>query len=258
MNFDLEKYKLTRQTVIDSIKASHKWETTEGFIADGLISPETYAKEDFKIICFLGESYGYDECGLVDIESQLVKNILGVGHYRRHTSTKVPVLLWLIYESISRKEKIKWDDFPSLLKSNEKNTEILQKAISKTAWINVKKASKHINSWGNDATRQSYDEIYKHSRKNEEILRLQIESTRPDLMIVCSDPVFHSLSDMKLLGEGIKRNKKYKIQRNELGQMIIHVSHPSYHRDWGYEGIYEIFQIIYGEIENYTHNNVQK
>ena len=73
-------------------------------------------------------------------------------------------------------------------------------------------------------------------------------------MIVCSDSVFNSLSDMKLLGEGIKRNKKYKIQRNEFGQMIIHVNHPGFYRDWGYEGIYKIFEIIYNEIENYTHN----
>ncbi len=256
MKFNLTDYKNTKQIVVDKIKATHKWDTTEGFIADGLISPEIYDKENFKIICFLGESYGYDECGVVDIETQLDKNILGVGHHRRHTSTKVPILLWLIYESLNRKEKIKWDDFPPLLKSNKKNTEILQNAISKSAWINVKKASKHIDNWGNDSTIQSYDEVYKHSRKNKNVLKLQIESTKPDLIIVCSDPVFHSLSDMKLLGEGIKRNKKYKIQKNEFGQMVIHVSHPSYFRDWGYKGIYEIFEIIYDEIENFTHNRV--
>ena len=252
MNFKIENYVKSRQIVIDKIKATHDWENTEGFIADGLISPNNYEKSKLKIACFLGESYGYDECGVVDIEDQLSKNILGVGEPRRQTSTKIPALLWLIYESLQKKEKVKFNDFPYLLKSNNSNTEILQNAISKCAWINVKKASKHIEDWGDDATRQSYDEIYNHARKNEEILKLQIESIHPDLMIICSDPVFNSLSDMELLGNGIKSNMKYKIQKNEKGQFIIQVNHPSYIRDWGYNGIHETFEIIYDGIIQIT------
>lgn len=254
MKFDIEKYNETKQIVINKIKATHKWETTEGFIADGLIAPEIYSEEKIKIICFLGESYGYDECEIVDIETQLAENILGVGHYRRHTSTKIPILLWLIFESLSRKEKIKWEDFPQLMKSNKENTEVLQNSISKSAWINVKKASKHIDSWGGDATRQDYHEIYNHSIRNQEILKLQFESMSPDLIISCSDPVSDSLVDMGLLGENIEKRKKYQIQTNNLGQQIIQVNHPSYHRDWGYEGIYETFEIIYDAIVNSTHN----
>ncbi len=253
MKFDINHYKRTRLAIIDKIKATHDWEKTEGFIADGLISPEIYNKADFKIICFLGESYGYDECGIVDIETQLEQNILGVGHPRRHTSTKIPILLWLIYESLSRNEKVKWDDFPYLMNSSITNTEILQNAIAKSAWINVKKASKHIDDWGNDSTRQSYTEIYEHSWKNKEILKLQIDSTSPDLMIICSNPVFDSLLEMDLLGKNIKRVKN-KVQKNEFGQLVIFVSHPSYLRDWGYNGIYKTFEIIYEEIKKSTQN----
>lgn len=248
MNFKIENYVKYKQIVIDKIKATHDWENTEGFIADGLISPVNYASSDLKIACFLGESYGYDECGVVDIEDQLSKNVLGVGEPHRQTSTKIPALLWLIYESFNKNEKVKWDDVPYLLRSNSANTEMLQNAVSKCAWINVKKASKHIEDWGNDATRQSYDEIYSHARKNEEILKLQIDSIHPDVMIVCSDPVFNSLSDMGLLGVGIKSNMKYKIQKNDSGQLVIQVNHPSYIRDWGYGGIYETFEILYDSI----------
>ena len=77
----------------------------------------------------------------------------------------------------------------------------------------------------------------------------------PDLIISCSDPVSDSLVDMGLLGENIEKRKKYQIQTNNLGQQIIQVNHPSYHRDWGYEGIYETFEIIYDAIVNSTHNN---
>ena len=253
MKFDLKKYRKAKQKAIELIKNSHNWETTEGFIADGLISPEIYNKQDLKIICLLGESYGYDECKITEIETQLEKNVLGVGYPSRKTGTKIPILLWLIYESIKNHEKIKWDDFPNLMRSNEENINILQNAISKSAWINVKKASRHIEDWGNDATRQNYNEIYKHSLRNEEVLKVQIESMSPDLMIVCSDPVFNSLYDMGLLGQGVEQNQKYVLQTNSSGQKVIQVNHPSYFRDWGYKGIYEIFEIIYDGL-NSTHN----
>jgi len=253
MRFDINYYKETRHAVIDKIKSTHDWENTEGFLADGLISPEIYNKADFKIICFLGESYGFDKCGVVDIETQIEKNILGVGHPRRHTPTKISILLWLLYESMNRNEKVKWDEFPCLMKSSDINTEILQNAIAKSAWINVKKASKHIEDWGNDATRQTYTEIYEHSLRNKEILKLQLDSTSPDLMIICSDPVFDSLLEMDLLGRNIER-VKYKVQKNEFGQLIIFVNHPSYFTDWGYDGIYITFEIIYEEIKKSTHN----
>lgn len=250
MNFDIENYNMTKQIVIDKIKSTYKWETTEGFIADGLISPKIYSNQELKIICLLAESYGYDECLMVDIETQLEDNILGVGVPARKTSTKLSALLWLIYKSIENKKKLTWDDFPFILRGNDENTELLQDAISKSGWINVKKASKHINKWGNGATRQNYHEIYSHAFKNKEILEYQIKSTCPNLIIVCSNPVFDSLNEMELLGEGIK-NQKFVLQQNRLNQFVIYVTHPGYFKDWGYEGIFKTFNIIYDGLMNF-------
>lgn len=248
MAFDKELYARTKYQVVEKIKKTHNWETTEGFIEDGLIAPDIYEKQQLKIICFLGESYGYDECGSVDIETQLEKNILGVGTPKRQTSTKIPALLWLIFESIEKKLKLGFDQMPCLLSQSDQNTNFLQSAVSRAGWINVKKASRHIDSWGNDSTRQNKGEIYRNAIKNKDVLTLQIESTSPDLMIVCSDPVFNSLYDMQLLGAGIERNRKYQIQINQNGQRVIQVNHPSYYRDWGYEGIYRIFESIYDSL----------
>ena len=53
---------IRKQNVIQLIKQTHSWDTTEGFIADGLFNPEEYLKSKIKIAFILGESYGYDEC----------------------------------------------------------------------------------------------------------------------------------------------------------------------------------------------------
>lgn len=247
MSFNIREYRETRDVVINKIKVIHKnWEENEGFIKDGLICPETYAKEKLKIICILTESYGYSQNkDSIDIEDQVETDVLGVNHHQRQTSKKVPALLWLIYESLKRGNKIPRNDFPKLLRKSEANKLMLQEALRKSAWINVKKASKHIDNFGGGATKQNYNEIYEHSLKNKEVLKLQIDSTKPDLIIVFGDPSFDSLMKTRLLGEGIKTKRKKQMQINNLGQMVIQVNHPGYFRDWGYDGIYKTFENIY-------------
>ncbi len=255
MSFNIKEYKETKELVNKKIKEILvNWEVNEGFIKDGLICPETYEKESLKIICILTESYGYSQNkDTIDIEDQFEKNILGVGKPVLKTSTKVPILLWLIYESLAQKSKIPKDEFLKLklLRKKEANKKILQEALRKSAWINVKKASKHRGAVKKDyPTRQNYNEILKHARKSEEVLKLQISSTKPDLIIVFGQPSFDSLIEMGLLGEGVKRKRKMKMQKNHLGQMVTQVSHPGYLRDWGYDGMYKTFENIYEGIMN--------
>ena len=183
MNFNLKEYNSKKEDIISKIKSTHDWESKEGFILDGLISPKTYATQYPKIICLLGETYGYDESGMVDIDTQLSDDILGVGDPKRQTASKLPSLLWLIFESLEHNSKIDKNHIPNLFSCTKDNTERLQSALSKTAWINVKKASKHIDNWDGGATRQNYNEIYSSTLRNKEILRLQISSLCPDLMI---------------------------------------------------------------------------
>jgi len=250
MKFDKVKYQQTKQEVIDLIKNSHAWETNEGFIADGIICPEKYEKEELKILVILAESYGYAYSELVDIEEQPDKDIMGVGNAKVQTPRKIAALLWLLFKSIEKGQEIDWSDFPSLLRTNDFNYNELQAVLSKIAWINIKKASKINDNEENISTRLDYMEIYNGGVRNKEIIELQINSILPNLILVFSNPVIHCLYDNKILGDGIDRNTKYKIQTNTKGQNIIYMNHPSYLTDWGYEAIYETFQILYKSLSD--------
>lgn len=255
MRFDKKHYRQSKDHVIELIKATHDWESTEGFIADGIISPEIYSVQPLKVLVLLGESYGYSKSGMVEIENQIEDDILGVGHRYRQTSKKVSALLWLLHQSYVEGRELTDDDFPYLLQNKKKHIIELQNALSRSAWVNVRKASKYIKEFGNDATRQDYMEVYRAGIRNKEILKQQIDSILPDLMIVCSYPVFDSLYDLKLLGKGVSKNKKYEVQFNNYNQRIIQVDHPSYYRKWNYKGILELYLTIYRSLAHDFNNN---
>lgn len=242
--FSVDKYKLSKEAVINMIKSSHDWEKSEGFIADGLISPQDYSNQKLKIAVVLGESYGYDRCGVTDIELQPSEDILGVGHPNRQTSRRVPALLWFLFEHIRNGKKIESDDerIYSLLKIDKENVERLQNVLINIAWINVKKASRPGGD--GDSTRQDPNEIYAAAIRNREILIEQINSISPDLLIVCSDPVGYGLLNQNILGAGIVSKQKQKIMQNENGMSIFFVSHPIYHEDWGYKGLFIMYNKI--------------
>ena len=56
--FNLNNYNIQKNEVVELIKNSHKWETTEGFVADGVISLGDYDKSNLKVSIFLGKTYG--------------------------------------------------------------------------------------------------------------------------------------------------------------------------------------------------------
>jgi len=243
MNFNKDFYKQEKAAVIELIKNSHDWDNTEGFIADGIINPDIYENQQLKVLVILAESYGYDECCMIEIENQADDDILGLGSSTVQTPRKIATLLWLLFKSLEKGEKIAWDDFPSLFSISDVNYKELQSTLLKIAWINVKKASKCCDN----GTKQAYGDITRHSYKNQEILTRQINSIVPDLVIACSNPVIESVNDMGLLGDDIQE-VKWKVQINSNGQKIIYLNHPSYISDWGYEGVYRIFEMIYDSL----------
>ena len=247
MKFDKYFYKQEKAAVIELIKNSHDWENTEGFIADGIISPENYENEPVKVLVMLAESYGYDESGMFDIEDQRNEDILGLGSYKVQAPRKITTLLWLLFKSLEKGEKITFQDFPTLFTIKNDNFSELQNILSRIAWVNVKKASKNSDI----ETKQDYEDITRHSYKNHEILSRQVVSIAPDLIIACSRPVMLTANDMGLLGDEIQ-NIKFKIQTNTNGQKVIYVSHPSYYTDWGYKGVYKIYEIIYDSLVQET------
>jgi hypothetical protein len=248
--FDIEKYKIAKTKWESLIKSSHNWDTNEGFISDGLVSPKDYNNSIVKIVYFLGESYGYDKSGVTHIETQLLNNIFGVGHPKRQTSNKIALLTWLITNTISNQKIFERKDINKLLTMRYfRKLDNINNALANIGWVNVKKASKHIKNWGNDATRQNYDEIYSHAKRNKDVIQMQIEILSPDILILCGDPVADSLLHMNLLGEGIHKIHRNTVCKNDKGQIIIKISHPGTIKGWGYDGIYEKYRMIIDTIQ---------
>lgn len=251
--FDFEKYKIENEKIIEDVKkVLSEIGESKGFIADGLINPKKYADEEIKIICFLSESYGWASDKYkdgVDITKQRRgscwndarnNDIVGLLNAKVGVTRPLASLLYLFYESINNNSPITFEDLKKqeLLKiSNQLDNNInLQETLEKTAWINVKKASK------SEGTKEDYDEVYRHAKSNKHILQKQIEITCPDIILILSNVAFDSLHDMELLGK-VEKNKKLKMQTNEYGQMILQLDHPSLW--WSYESIYENFEYLY-------------
>lgn len=254
MHFNRAEYKIAKDRVIRLIQDSHAWETTEGFIADGIICPEVYEKQPVRILCILAESYGYGESGMWDIEDQLKNDLMGLGNPDVKTPRRLATLLWLLQKSAETGAKFTWEEWVEQklpdLSVSEENLAMLQDGLSKVAWINVKKAS------NNNGTRLDYDEVLAHARRNKEILREQIQAIAPHLIMVCGQPTFRSLVETGLLGTETTVGKKWQLQGTEDGPKIIEISHPSYLGDWrGYEQIYENFERIYSQMPFTRDNN---
>jgi len=239
-HFDKAAYRTANDRIIEMVKSTHDWKNTEGFIADGVICPDEYEKQPVRILCILAESYGYDRCGETSIELQLSEDVLGLASKTVKTPRNLSTLLWLLQRSFEQGSKVKWDDMPYVFKINKENTDSLQKTLSKVAWINVKKASRPIG------TKMDEEEVYTHARRNQAILREQIEVISPHLIIVCGEVVFRALHEMKLLGPEVVLGRKWKIQDVSGAPRVLEVSHPSTWR--GYEKLYGHFEEIYAQM----------
>lgn len=247
MKFDIAAYRASKERVIHSIKSSHDWEKTEGFIADGVISPEVYASQPMRVLCVLAESYGYDECGMVDIEDQPRSDLMGVGSPKVKTPRRMAALLRLLLLSAEKGGSLvpedEWSRMSPLLSTDGSSIAIHQDTLSKVAWINVKKAS---NPRG---TKLDSGEAFSHAQRNKNILKEQIASIVPHLILVCGRDAFGSLLQMGLLGSGVSAGKLWKLQSRGDGIKLMQVSHPAYFPDWGsYDSIYKQYTIIHAQL----------
>lgn len=244
MNFDIQAYRASKDRVIRLIKASHDWEKTEGFIADGVINPNVYALQPRRILCVLAESYGYDECGVVDIEMQAQSDLMGVGNSEVKTPRRLAALLRLLLLSAERGglpvSEDEWNQIPRLLGTNETCVAMHQDTLSKVAWINVKKAS---NPRG---TRLVPAEARAHARRNKAVLQEQIAAACPHLILICGQDAFASLLDMQLLGSPPSQGALWQMQSITDETKFMQLSHPAYFPDWGsYKAIYQNYIRLY-------------
>ncbi|MDP1588374.1 MAG: hypothetical protein Q8M07_11555 [Prosthecobacter sp.] len=247
MNFGKTAYRASKNRVIQLIKATHDWEKTEGFIADGVINPDVHALQPLRVLCILAESYGYDECGMVDIEDQPQSDLMGVGNPTVKTPRRMAALLRLLLLSVEREgakvPRDEWDQMPRLLGTEAKSVAIHQDTLSKIAWINVKKAS---NPRG---TKLDPKEAHSHAQRNRAILQEQIAAMAPHLMLICGRDAFVSLLHMELLGTSACEGKPWQLQSMHDGVKFMQVSHPAYFPDWGsYEAIYRNYGRIHEQL----------
>lgn len=240
-----EIYQQENEKIIDIIKSTHRWEEDEGFIADGIINYNKYTTSPIKTLVVLAESYGYHECGVTPIEEQNEKDILGIGNSTVKTPRCISALLWFLFESINNKRKIEQNEFSDWQKVNPENVENLNNILTQIAYINVRKASKNTDIEKN--TKLSYNEIIEAIDKNRVVLEKQLNTIKPQLIIVASQSVKNGLLNSKLLGEGIEGDKWYNIYKNNENQIIFFVRHPSYFKDWSYDETYATFEILFDE-----------
>jgi len=227
-NSQMEVQELIRKTLFD-------WKNTDNFLVDGIRKVDTYENQAIKILVLLGEPYGFGRCGTVSIVGDMFAKLALDGIKKVPSNRKIGALLWLIFKSIEENRALSPDCVGKLFTKHDE----LLKALEKAAWVNVKK---QFNNSG--SSRQNNQEILDHAKKNEVVLRKQIKSIAPDLIIVCSNPVIESVINMRLLGDVVLKAKNV-VHQNSDGQKIIHLSHPSYYPHWGYNSIFKTYKIIY-------------
>lgn len=244
--FDLSAYKDAKKRISDMVKSSHQWETTEGFIDDGVISPGVYASQPFRILCVLAESYGYSDSGVIDIETQASDDVLGLGSSTVMTPRRLATFLWVLLNSVEQGRKVtldEWRELPHFFEITAENTKMLQDALSKIAWINVKKAS------NGDGTKLDAQVAYTHAIRNKDILLEQVAAINPDLIFVCGETAFQSSLEIGLLGPSVVAGKKWQLQDGREGRVVAELTHPAYPADWaGYGDIYRNFEIIFDQL----------
>ncbi|GHV94085.1 hypothetical protein AGMMS50293_04050 [Spirochaetia bacterium] len=236
--FNIENYKREKEQVIKEIKKSlPDWEHTQGFVADGLLSPEEYARQTFKVLFILGEYYDNDKNGMIDIETQPETDFWRIKEPGYKTAKAVPFLLWYIYKyhGVEARE-IKREFF----KTSPKNAAELQKYFKRAGVIDIKKESASMAD-----NRQTDEKIFDAAKKNRDILIHQIESMSPDLIIMCSNAVKDSVIKEKILVFPDYPDKKPipkdKIIHDDKNRYIIFTKHP---RWWSYADVHSIYQII--------------
>ena len=244
---DKANYTKLNNEIIEIIKSNHRWQEDEGFIADGIINFDKFENSPIKTLVILAESYGYHYCEVTPIELQNEKDILGIENTSVKTPRALSALLWFLFESIRNNRKVEQEEFKDWQKVYEENSKILNNVLTSIAYINVKKASKNTDE--NDSIRLSYGEIIEAVSRNRVVLENQLNLINPELIIVASESVKNGLIETKLLGDGIEESEWYKIYRNNKGQIVFFVKHPSYFQDWSYDETYATFEILYNELK---------
>ena len=155
----------------------HVHQTGRGFSeysVDGIVDYKSWSNAPVKILFLLKENWGYQGCGVFSMGEEIPKWVSdNVPTYKRIAITS---------ELIFSRVLADFETTPDQLKGDSAR---LIKAIKQIAVINIKKVSG--TSTSNDAS------IRRESRKNADLLKMQIENIKPDVIIAGGSVCWDSL-----------------------------------------------------------------
>lgn len=171
-----------------------------GYVKDGVINVEEYYKSPVKILWILKEPYSGQE-------NEMLKDLnekRAMGLKTDSQSTWHP-LIYISHGILNG--FLKYDEMPKIA---EENT--ISKVLKQVAFINVQK--KPGKSRSNNA------EIAKAYKENEAILKQQIETLKPDIII--------GANTMQYFAKNFKPTEKFKnFHWVKDGQLYIKTYHPA-------------------------------
>ncbi len=211
--FDLNSYRECNQKIIKLL--TNMPESGKGYILDGIKNPAIYAEQKLKLLFVLSE--GYDKAIWpfinIEVEEQYPierKKKIFSSHWKSRTMKNV---LKLSFNLLNASNMTEYQQTNSIF-NKEKGFETLQKI----AWINVKKSS-------NRQSEQDNNLIYNTAKQNKDILELQIEAIKPDLILLCGNSVISAFVDSQILGA--KFGSKKQILQKINDKNVICLYHPA-------------------------------
>ncbi len=164
---------------MDAIVIKHMGQSATGFTVDGAVVLSRWENEPERIVFYLKENYGYDDCLMRSkVHEWLDDRIL--------TISRTACLAACYFESIGNSVRLTDAECASIGRDLTK----LHDALDRIAFVNIKKISGKSTS--------NNREIREHSVKNKAMLRAQLDWLRPTVIVaggaVCWDSLRCELS----------------------------------------------------------------
>ena len=197
------------------------------YTIDGTINSQCWEQSSPKILFVLKENYGYQGCGIVNTKD------LAHGWLDAHIKTykKIILLSSFIFASHNLNRVLNSEETNSI--SND--FDLLHSTLDKISVINIKKHS--------GASRSKDNQIRKESGLNKDILKLQINNLKPDIIIAGSTVCWNSLIfDLNIFPSNISCEKNCAIKHKQT--ILCHTNHPSAWTGGGFDP-YLLHQKIY-------------
>lgn len=183
------------------------------YTLDGAISPERWKANRVKVMFYLKENYGYQECGVINIQNYAHTWLAD----RNMTYVRCVSLAAAIQSAITRGQPLS----PAELESISNDVDLLHATLDTIAVVNIKKHSGESTS--NDA------EIRDESRANAPLLNAQIAALAPTIIISGGTVCWHSLIHDIGLFDVTQDCPKFETVIHH-GTILCHSNHPSARR----------------------------